>query len=112
VEVKDKRKEGHDLDRLGDLSPGVAVEFVRGLGCLTESLRQQYRTGFVLDRKLLLPEDDTAFKDRVPVAFFSGGFAWIGSTLTVRCVDATVVIDHYDPNGDMPFIQVVEKKEP
>ena len=110
MQISDKRKENNDLDRLGDLSPGVAVEFTSGLGSFTESLRKQYRTGFVLDRKLLLPEDDTKFEDRVPMAFFSGEFAWIDRELTVRCIDATVVIDHFDPDGEMPFVQVMEKK--
>jgi len=30
MQISDKRKENNDLDRLGDLSPGVAVEFTSG----------------------------------------------------------------------------------
>lgn len=108
MKIEDKRDGRRDEEMLGSLQYGLVVEFFEGCGQFTTSLSPAYRTGLILDRDSILPEGEKSrFKNKVPVAFFSGEFAWMPTDLVVKCVDAKVVVDYFDPDEDIPHIKVV-----
>lgn len=109
MEVKDKRKAKNDEDVIGNFRPGVVVEFDEGLSMFTSSLKGEYKTGFILKREMIWGNELPEHQNCVPVAFFSGEFMWINAEAWVRCVNATVEIDHYEEGAQEIFINIRKK---
>ena len=105
MKVEDKRNGHRDEEEIGNLTHGLVVEFLSGLTQHTDTLKREYKTGIILDRDMLIrPHEEDRFKYQVPVAFFNGAFLWVSSRLVVKCVDAKVTIDYFDPDEEIPHI--------